>query len=123
MNNLKIGTRLNIAFGAMLALLVIIAYIGWSSLSATKARMDTVVNENNAKIALSNRMLLDLNLIARSARNYILYTDKDVQAKMVARMDAPKRVLTPASNNWERWSAASRPGNCTPTSRRRRPRR
>jgi methyl-accepting chemotaxis protein len=91
MNNLKIGTRLNIAFGAMLALLVIIAYIGWSSLSATKARMDTVVNENNAKIALSNRMLLDLNLIARSARNYILYTDKDVQAKMVARMDGAEK--------------------------------
>ncbi|MFS2134521.1 methyl-accepting chemotaxis protein [Duganella sp. Dugasp56] len=91
MNNLKIGTRLNIAFGAMLALLVIIAYIGWSSLSTTKARMDTVVNENNAKIALSNRMLMDLNLIARSARNFILYTDKDVQAKMVTRIDGAEK--------------------------------
>jgi methyl-accepting chemotaxis protein len=88
MNKLKIGARLNLAFGGVLLLLLVIAYIGWSSLSATKARMDVVVNENNVKIALSNSMLLELNLIARSARNYILYTDKEVQTRMRGRIDS-----------------------------------
>jgi methyl-accepting chemotaxis protein len=91
MNNLRIGTRLQLAFGAVLALLLVIAYIGWSALADTKARMDVVVNENNTKIALSNSMLSELNLIARSARNYILYPDKEMQVKMQARIDGAQK--------------------------------
>src|SRR5471032_1107435 len=87
MNKLKIGTRLNLAFGTILVLLIVITYIGWSSLASVRARMDAVVNENNSKIALSNRMLLDLNLIARSARNYIIYTDKEMQTTMRGRIE------------------------------------
>ncbi|NYE60013.1 methyl-accepting chemotaxis protein [Duganella sp. 1224] len=91
MNNLRIGARLQLAFGAVLALLLVIAYIGWSSLADTKARMDVVVNENNTKIALSHAMLSELNLIARSARNIILYTDQQTQAKMQARIDGAQK--------------------------------
>ena len=97
MNNLKIGARLNLAFGGVLLLLIVIAYIGWSSLSATKARMDVVVNENNVKIALSNSMLLELNLIARSARNYIIYTDKETQARMRGRIDTAQTKFNASS--------------------------
>ena len=91
MNNLRIGARLQLAFGAVLALLLVIAYIGWSALADTKARMDIVVNENNAKIALSNTMLSELNLIARSARNIILYADQETQAKMQDRIDGAQK--------------------------------
>ncbi|WP_202424255.1 methyl-accepting chemotaxis protein [Duganella levis] len=91
MNNLKIGTRLQLAFGAMLVLLLVIAYIGWSALADTNKRMDIVVNENNTKIALSNSMLTELNLIARSARNYILYADKETQAKMQGRIEGAQK--------------------------------
>jgi methyl-accepting chemotaxis protein len=91
MNNLKIGARLNLAFGGMLVLLILIACIGWSSLSATKARMDIVVNENNAKISLSNSMLAELNLVARSARNYILYTDRETQSRMQGRIETAEK--------------------------------
>ena len=87
MNNFKIGTRLNVAFGSILLLLIAITSIGWSSLSATKTSMDVVVYENNTKIALSNKMLLDLNLVARSVRNYILYKDKEKLATMLERID------------------------------------
>ncbi|MBV7534854.1 MCP four helix bundle domain-containing protein [Duganella sp. sic0402] len=97
MNNFKIGTRLNLAFGAVLVLLIVIAGIGWSSLSSNKARMDVVVNENNTKIALSNTMLLELNLIARSARNYILYADKDMQAKMQGRIEGAQKNFLASS--------------------------
>jgi methyl-accepting chemotaxis protein len=91
MNNLKIGARLQLAFGAVLVLLLVIAYIGWSALADTKARMDIVVNENNTKIALSNSMLSELNLIARSARNYILYADKETQVKMQGRIEGAQK--------------------------------
>ncbi len=91
MNNLRIGARLQLAFGAVLALLLVIAYIGWSALADTKARMDVVVNENNTKIALSNTMLSELNLIARSARNIILYADKETQVRMQGRIDGAQK--------------------------------
>jgi methyl-accepting chemotaxis protein len=91
MNNLRIGARLQLAFGAVLALLLVIAYIGWSALADTKARMDVVVNENNTKIALANTMLSELNLIARSARNIILYADKETQTKMQGRIDGAQK--------------------------------
>jgi methyl-accepting chemotaxis protein len=97
MNNLKIGMRLNLAFGAVLVLLILVAYIGWSSLASTKARMDIVVDENNAKIALSNSMLMELNLIARSARNYILYPDKAVQARMQGRIEGAQKNFLASS--------------------------
>jgi len=90
MNNFKIGTRLSFAFGLILSLLVVVAYIGWSGLSASKASMDVVVNENNTKIALSNKMLLDLNQVARATRNYILYKEKDMQTIMLGRIENGK---------------------------------
>ncbi|MGV7206505.1 methyl-accepting chemotaxis protein [Oxalobacteraceae bacterium A2-2] len=88
MNNLKIGVRLRLAFGAMLVLLVVIACIGWKGLAVSKASMDDVVNDNNTKIALSNNMLAELNQIARATRNYIIYTDKETQARMQNRIEA-----------------------------------
>ncbi|TFW20975.1 methyl-accepting chemotaxis protein [Duganella callida] len=92
MNKLKIGARLNLAFGGVLLLLILIACVGWTSLSAIKARMDVVVNENNTKIALSNSMLTQLNLLTRAVRNYIIYTDPAVQADMRARIgDADRK--------------------------------
>jgi methyl-accepting chemotaxis protein len=97
MNNFKIGTRLNLAFGAVLVLLILIAWIGWSSLASNKARMDIVVNENNTKIAMSNSMLTELNLIARSARNYILYTDKEVQTRMRGRIEGAQKNFLASS--------------------------
>jgi methyl-accepting chemotaxis protein len=97
MNNLKIGVRLNLAFGAVLVLLMLIAYSGWSALSDTKARMDIVVNENNIKIALSNSMQSALNLIARSVRNDILYSDPAMHAKMQGRIDGAQKTFLASS--------------------------
>ncbi|MYM80974.1 HAMP domain-containing protein [Duganella sp. FT50W] len=91
MNNLKIGVRLRLAFGAMLALLLVIAYIGWSALAEARLRMDVVVNENNAKIKLSNTLQSELNLVARSVRNYILYPDPEMRGKMQRRIDGAQK--------------------------------
>jgi len=88
MNNFKIGSRLAVAFGAILVMLLAIAGIGWSALASDRVAMEDVVNDNNVKIALANHMQLDLNLIARSVRNYIIYTDKDVQRVMRGRIES-----------------------------------
>jgi hypothetical protein len=52
--NLRIGTRLGMAFAALLLMLMGVAYVGWSSLASAKARIDLITQENNVKIALAN---------------------------------------------------------------------
>jgi methyl-accepting chemotaxis protein len=84
--DLKIGTRLGLAFAALLLLLTGIAYIGWSSIAGAKARIDLITNENNTKISLSNQMQASLNLAVRSVRSYIIYTDKETRQKLVERL-------------------------------------
>ncbi|MET0265744.1 MAG: methyl-accepting chemotaxis protein [Duganella sp.] len=94
MNRFKIGTRLMAAFSVIVLLLLIIAAIGWSGLTSNRERMEDIVYDNNIKIAVSNRMLLDLNLIARSVRNYLIYTDQEMQTRMRDRIDgASKRFV------------------------------
>jgi len=43
--NLKVAVRLGLAFGVILFFLAGIAYIGWSALSSTKARLDVITRE------------------------------------------------------------------------------
>ena len=79
--NIKIGTRLGLAFGILLLVLTAIAWSGWNSMARTKAHIDEILNENAVKIDAANDMRQGLNVVARAVRNYILYTDKDVQKK------------------------------------------
>jgi len=86
MNTFKIGTRLSFAFGLIVALLLALAAASFYTLSTSKLGFDTVVNKNNVKMELSNQMLLDLNVAARSSRNYILFTDEAMRRELKRRM-------------------------------------
>jgi methyl-accepting chemotaxis protein len=94
--NLKIGTRLGLAFGVLVLLLVGIAWTGWSSLAKTKANMDIVINENAVKIKLSNDMRQALNVVARGVRNYILYPDLQLRKTMARRIEEGHKVTSDA---------------------------
>ena len=78
-SDLKIGTRLSIAFGIVLCLLCMLALVSWKALSANNGRVEVIVEENNVKIAAANAMRGFLNTEVRSLRNIILYTDADTR--------------------------------------------
>ena len=91
-NNLKIGSRLGASFAFLLVMLALVASFGISRMADTKGAFDQVVNERNVKIALANKAMLDLNVIARSLHNVILFSDPKEQAEMKNRMaEARKR--------------------------------
>ena len=73
--NMKIGMRLALGFGLVLVLLVVIAVVGITRLSDVQGNFDVVVNENIVKIGLSNSLVDEVNLIARSVRNMALAED------------------------------------------------
>src|SRR5450830_203422 len=81
MTNLKIGARLSVGFGFLVALLVAMALLGVSRLSALNEQMDEVVNDKYPKTVLANEIIKNVNIIARSSRNVLLMTDSDEISK------------------------------------------
>ena len=84
--NLRIGVRLTIGFGLVLALLAIIAGLGISRMAGIKDKLDTVVNENNVKIAAANAMRGQINVIARAVRNLAMTSDAATMKTEAARI-------------------------------------
>lgn len=86
LNNLKISVRLSLGFAALLILLLINAYVGWTSISAGKQQTDLIAHEHNEKIALSYEMQGDLDEVARAVRDYVIYQDRELQETMSKRI-------------------------------------
>jgi len=84
--DLKIGTRLSVSFMMMVLMIIIVAVTAWSALAGNQEKADVIVLDNNEKIASANLMRRELNVIARSTRNLILYMEPE------ARIQHKKRV-------------------------------
>ncbi len=91
MKNLKIGTRLAVGFGVVLAILALVAAVGVLNLARMKSNMDAVINANNAGIALAQEMRNQLNVIARTVRDIALLKDREEQKKDAAHLQAARR--------------------------------
>lgn len=70
--NLKIGMRLNIGFGLMLALLLFIAIEGITEMDAIQGSLEGIVNVNNRELALTNIISSKVRDIASYTRNMVL---------------------------------------------------
>lgn len=84
--DLKIGTRVFFSFMTMVLIIFIVAMTAWSALSGNQEKAEIIVLDNNEKIASANLMRRELNVIARSTRNLILYMEPE------ARIQHKKRV-------------------------------
>ena len=93
--NLKIGTRLAGAFTALLLLLLVVAYIGWSSLAVTKKNIDVILNENIQKIDAATDLQRELNMCARAVRNYILFSADKKKAMRERLNQAGQNMVEP----------------------------
>jgi methyl-accepting chemotaxis protein len=76
MNNLKIGTRLAVGFMAIVALMILVAAIGVTRLSALNANTSVIVNDRVPKVEMVNDVIEELNRSARFTRNMLLMADK-----------------------------------------------
>ncbi len=74
-DNMKIGTRLALAFSLLILLIGVVAFSGWRSLVESERRITEIVEGNNRKAAIANDVIDSLNVIAGSVRNYLLTED------------------------------------------------
>ena len=76
MKNMKIGMRLGLAFGFVLALLAVIVFVAVSRLSILYEDTSLIVNDEYPKVIEAYEIEGQLNLIARATRNMLLMNEE-----------------------------------------------
>jgi len=74
--NMKVGTRLSLGFGLVLALMLLIALLGVFNMSTIHAKLERIVNENVAKTEQVSIMSESVHVVARVVRSVVLLNDE-----------------------------------------------
>jgi len=82
--NIKIGSRLTIAFSLTTALLAVVVVLGASALRLTSKEIDLTLNDRYAKISLLNEIKSDVEIQSRSLRDAMLAADPAADLAQVA---------------------------------------
>ena len=93
-NNFKIGTRLGVGFGLTLALLLLIAFIGFTQVKALNYAVDDLVGDKFPKTVQSNEIIDALNIVARSIRNAALVKTTEEASKELDRVPEQSKLIT-----------------------------
>jgi methyl-accepting chemotaxis protein len=74
--DMKIGTRLGLAFGLVLIITILSALMTLHQVAGIQENLHDIVNDNNVKIRLNNDMADTTHIIARVMRSVVLLKDK-----------------------------------------------
>ena len=97
-SNMKIGVRLALGFGIVVALLVTIAVIGVTRLANLNASMERITGDMWGKVQLLQEGLAGVNEIGLSARDMVLAADKAGQQRAKDRIMGGRSSIAKA---WE----------------------
>jgi methyl-accepting chemotaxis protein len=87
---MKIGTRLGLCFGAVILLLLATAFIGISRLGHLDESTKKIVDDRYPKVVDGYEMIGELNQIARSMRNAVIFSDHETIRKELATIETAK---------------------------------
>jgi len=96
--NLKIGHKLMLAFGTVIALLLILATIAYIHMGGLGGDIKLMNWDRYSKTVLAHRVKDELNETARDMRDVLLMTDPDANKKEFADIDKDSRVITASIN-------------------------
>ena len=80
-SGMRVGTRLAIAFGVVLALLAVIVTVGLNRMSSINDGLRTITEENNVEMTHATTMRGSIFELSITMRNLMLYTDPDKVAQ------------------------------------------
>jgi methyl-accepting chemotaxis protein len=107
LKNLKIGMRLALAFGSVLALLLITYYVAVTRLSAVTGLMNDINLTNIPETQLADRMAVSLQEQRVDIRNIILITDESVLERQKVKFEAERAKFDDAQRELDKMFAAS----------------
>lgn len=78
-SNLKIGVRLGIGFAVILALLLVVAGIGYSRIAALNTEVNDLVSDKFPKTTQASEIEVAINAIGRHLRNAYIFEGAEVE--------------------------------------------
>jgi methyl-accepting chemotaxis protein len=91
--NMKIGMRLALGFGLVLMLLASMALVGMTRLANLNQQTNVIVNDRYPKTVQANRIIGEINKIARAMRNTVILSDPEMVKKELSRVDEARKVI------------------------------
>ncbi len=91
--NMKIGVRLALGFGVVVALMLVIAFMGITRLGHLNESLDQVVSDKYPKTVAANEILKHLNRQARYLRNALLMSDAAQIEKELAGVAESRKII------------------------------
>jgi methyl-accepting chemotaxis protein len=91
--NLKIGVKLAIGFGLVVALLLMISTVSVLRLTDVDDKIDLIVNDRYPKAVLAYKIMDIVNEDARALRNIVISNDRAEMTKQKGRIDSNRKVV------------------------------
>ena len=91
--NMKIGTRLVLAFGLIMALFTINGGISYRMISQLNGHVDLLANDRMPKTELANNIMVNINITARALRNLIIDPSKETTQAELQRIEKARATI------------------------------
>ncbi|WP_377155020.1 methyl-accepting chemotaxis protein [Roseateles sp. UC29_93] len=95
-SNLKIGVRLTVGFAAVIALLVILAVIGVTKISAIDHNAETILHDRFVKVKLAQTVENEVNNQLRAMRTALIVSDHAMAEREIAKLETSLPVVARA---------------------------
>jgi methyl-accepting chemotaxis protein len=89
---MKVGTRLMLGFGAVVALLIVVGGVGIVNVRTLDGYIERIAEDRMPKMVWANSIVDQVNLQGRALRNVLIYRDAAQIAKELERVPASRRA-------------------------------
>ncbi len=87
--SMKVRTQLGLGFGIVILLMLIVGILAFSRINQLNQSVDRIIHDRYPKTVTANNLIDNVNQVARSSRNILLWTDpKKIDAEFSAIADA-----------------------------------
>jgi methyl-accepting chemotaxis protein len=93
LKNMKIGTRLTMAFGLVLALLLVNGLVSMRVISTLREDVNKLANDRMPKTVQTNDIIYNVNIIARALRNIVIDTRKETLEAELKRITDSRELI------------------------------
>lgn len=93
LTNMKIGTRLALAFGLLLIFLVVNGIVSITMIETLSGNVTTLATDRMPKVEKANVIIGSVNIVARALRNIIIDTSKETQAAELKRIADSREMI------------------------------
>ncbi|MFP4154221.1 MAG: methyl-accepting chemotaxis protein [Halothiobacillaceae bacterium] len=90
---MKVGTRLSLGFGVVIALLAAVAIVGVSNISTLEREVEDMAEDKFPKTVWANNVIDNINRIARSMRDVVIFDDPRQQAAELKAIENARQAI------------------------------